>query len=368
MFEKRVRSHFDWTFFGVILLLTAIGLANLYSAAAFWGQEGYANIFLSQCLWMAVGYLLLFAVLIFDYRVIERISYPLFLLTLLLLVVVLILGKEVAGHRSWVSLGPLSLQPSEFAKICFVLALARYYSINTPPPEGYSLAQLFIPFLMTLVPTALTLLQGDLGGSLFFILVFGTVTLFIGIRRRALIIMTVIALLGGGLTYFHGLSDYQKGRIKTFLHPDLDPKGQGYHLAQSKIAVGSGHVWGEGYMKGARNKLLYLPEKHTDFIFPVLAEEWGFVGSSIVLILYASLVFLGLQVAYRAKERFGLLVAVGMTGLLFWQIAVNLGGVLGLLPLTGVTLPLLSYGGSSVISTLVSLGILLNISMRRFMF
>jgi rod shape determining protein RodA len=211
-------------------------------------------------------------------------------------------------------------------------------------------------------------LQGDLGSSMFLVLIFAAVSFFAKIRIKTLVALIVVGVVAVFAVYSFGLKDYQRERITTFMHPEADVRGSGYHLMQSKIAVGSGRVLGKGYLKGNINKLHYLPERHTDFIFPVWAEEWGFAGSTVLIALYAALLLMALDIARKSKERFANFLAVGVAMMIFCQLVINLGGVLGLMPLTGVTLPLMSYGGSSMVVVLVSLGVLLNISKRRFMF
>ncbi len=366
-FDKRLRSHFHWPLFWLTLVISAVGFLNLYSATYNIAEKGASPLFWSQLIWFGIGVVLVFVVLLVDYRILLKLAYPLYGISLLLLVAVLFFGKEVSGNKNWLVLGPLTIQPSELAKIAFIIALSRCVSEN-PPLRGYDLRALIRPALLLFPPLVLIILGKDIGSSLFLVLTFGTLVGFAGVQRKVLSIGLIIAILGGVGVYFKVLSPTQKGRIEVFLHPEKDPKGKGYHLLQSKIAVGSGRFMGKGYLKGMHNKLLYLPEKHTDFIFPVLAEEWGFVGSFVVLGLYLWILIIGLQLASKAKESFGVFLALGITALFFWQVAINLGGVLGLMPLTGVTLPLLSYGGSSLVTILVGIGVLLNISMRRFMF
>lgn len=367
MFDKRLKMHFHWPLFWVTMLLALIGLVNLYSATYNLTEGGISSLFRSQVIWFAVGLTLGFFALLVDYRILLRLAYPLYVVSVLLLLAVLFFGKEVAGNKNWLMIGPLTIQPSEFAKMAFVMALARYFS-DHPAPHGYSVRQLLLPLLILLPPLVLIVLEKDIGSSLFLVLTFISLLLFAGLKRKVLIVCLVIGLIGAVGVYKKILSPHQKARIGAFLHPEEDPKGRGYHLLQSKIAVGSGKFFGKGYLKGMHNKLLYLPEKHTDFIFPVLAEEWGFFGCAIVLSLYLSLLFFGMQIASRAKEGFGIFLALGITAIFFWQVVINLGGVLGLMPLTGVTLPLLSYGGSSLVMILIGISLLLNISMRRFMF
>jgi rod shape determining protein RodA len=350
------------------MALAAVGLLNLYSATYEIGGGGGASpLFVSQLVWFAVGLTVGLLFLLVDYRILLRLAYPLYVVSFLLLVTVLFFGKEVAGNRNWLMIGPLTMQPSEFAKIAFIIVMARYLA-DHPTMRGYGLKGILRPLALLLPPLALILLGKDIGSSLFLLLTFASLVMFAGVRVKVALVCLVIGVVGAVGMYKKMLSGHQKARIESFLHPDADPKGIGYHLLQSKIAVGSGQVIGKGYLKGMHNKLLYLPEKHTDFIFPVLAEEWGFVGSMIVLGLYLAILVFGIQLASKAKESFGVFLALGVTALFFWQVAINLGGVLGLMPLTGVTLPLLSYGGSSLVTILIGISLLLNISMRRFMF
>lgn len=368
MFNKRLKIHFHWPLLWVTLALSLIGLLNLYSATYNIESQTASSLFFSQLMWFAVGTFVSFILLFVDYRIFIRLAYPLYFFSVSLLLLVIFFGKEVAGNKNWLAVGPFTIQPSEFAKIAFILVFARHLADHPPPHKGYRLKDLIRPLLLVFIPLILILLGKDIGSSLFLILTFSSLLLFAGVRRNVLIISLILALVGGVGAYKKFFSDRQRSRIVSFLHPDADPKGRGYHLMQSKIAVGSGQFFGKGYLKGMHNKLLYLPEKHTDFIFPVLAEEWGFVGCGIVLGLYLTLLIFGIKLASKAKERFGVFLALGVTALFFWQVAINLGGVLGLMPLTGVTLPLLSYGGSSLVSILIGISFLLNISMRRFMF
>lgn len=366
-FDKRLRSHFHWTLLWVTLALAAIGLLNLYSAAYDISARGVPPLFLSQLIWFAIGLTLAFLALLVDYRILIRLAYPFYGVSVLLLVAVLFFGKEVAGNKNWLILGPLTMQPSELAKIAFITVLARYLS-DHPAIRGYGFKDLIRPLILLMVPLVLIVLGKDIGSSIFLVLTFASLLLFSGLKRTVVLVCVLVGLVGVVGVYKKVLSPHQQSRIEAFLHPEEDPKGRGYHLLQSKIAVGSGQFFGKGYLKGMHNKLLYLPEKHTDFIFPVLAEEWGFLGSTVVLGLYLTLLIIGIQLASKAKEGFGVFLALGVTALFFWQIAINLGGVLGLMPLTGVTLPLLSYGGSSLVTILIGISLLMNISMRRFMF
>ncbi|HSA58122.1 MAG TPA: rod shape-determining protein RodA [bacterium] len=367
MFDKRLKYHFHWPLLWVTLALSVVGLLNLYSATYDIAVGSVSPLFVSQLVWFAVGIALGMASLLIDYRILLRLAYPLYAVSVILLALVPFFGKEVAGNRNWLMIGPFTMQPSEFAKIAFIIVMARFLS-DHPTTHGYGVRGLLRPLALLLPPLLLILAGKDIGSSLFLILTFASLVMFAGVRAKVVLLCVAIGVVGAVGMYKKVLSGHQKARIEAFLHPDADPKGIGYHLLQSKIAVGSGQIIGKGYLKGMHNKLLYLPEKHTDFIFPVLAEEWGFVGSSVVLGLYLAILVFGIQLASKAKESFGVFLALGVTALFFWQVAINLGGVLGLMPLTGVTLPLLSYGGSSLVTILIGISLLLNISMRRFMF
>jgi rod shape determining protein RodA len=293
-------------------------------------------------------------------------SYPLYLLSLLLLVAVMFWGKTVSGSRRWLVLGPLSFQPAEFAKIALILALATYFS-RRPRTESLRLKDLLAPIVLVLAPVALIVKQPDLGSSILVVLVAASLTLFVGVHWRTLAGLTLTLILSSPVIWSF-LKDYQRQRILTYLNPEQDPLGAGYHIIQSKIAVGSGQFWGKGFLQGTQSQLRFLPEQHTDFVFSVFAEEWGFVGSAVLLLLFTGLILWGLQVARDCKERFGHLLALGVTALIFWQVFINLSMVTGFLPVVGIPLPLFSYGGSSLITTLLGVGFLLNIRMRRFLF
>ena len=352
----------------VTLALLLVGLLNLYSALNTWEEGGgVSHLFWLQCLWVGIGLLALIVFIAIDYRFLERLCWVIYFITLFLLLATLLFGREISGHKSWLMLGSLSFQPSEFAKLSLIFILAKYFG-DRPLPEGYGIYQLLKPLGLAMVPCCLILLGKDLGSALFFPLIFGSIAWSAQIRRKTLAIFFVLIATTAILGYNYALSPYQKARVLTFINPTEDVRGTGYHLRQSKIAVGSGQFFGKGYLKGKINKLRYLPEKHTDFIFPVLAEEWGFFGSMIAVGLFGAFLFWAIQIAIKARERFGAFLGFGIAALVFWQVVINLGGVLGIMPLTGVTLPFLSYGGSSLLVMLVCVGCLFNINMRRFMF
>lgn len=365
--KRKILENFNWSLWWVTLSLMVIGLVNLYSALGYWGEGGMQKLFWQQTVWFLIGLGGLVFLVTMDYRLWDKLGLYFYGATLVFLVLVLVVGRDISGHRSWIGVGSILFQPSEFAKLGLVLALSKYFSDN-PLPGGYGFRDLLKPMGMMLVPFGLVLLQKDLGSSLFFPLIFISLAILAKVKKPTLVGMVLLVAMAGGAAYQFGLKPYQKERIRIFMNPEADPRKSGYHLIQSKIAVGSGRFFGKGYMKGTINKLRYLPDKHTDFIFPVLAEEWGFVGSTLVMALYAFLLWSGLQIAIKAREALGTFLAYGVTAILFWHLVINVCGVLGMIPLTGVPLPFLSYGGSSSLAFLMGIGLLLNIHMRRFMF
>ncbi len=364
---KNLSERINWPLVVFVGVLLIVGIINLYSALSTWEDGGHMRLFWSQIVWIGVGSLVALALAIFDYRLLERMAYPIYGATVLLLVLVLFFGKETAGHRSWLGFAGFGIQPSEFAKVTVIFALAKYFS-DYPQPDGFGLIDLIKPGLIASVPMVLVLLQGDFGSALFFVLFFISYAWFAKMKRNVIVIALLVGILGSFFSYYFIFSDYQKARFTTFLNPSYDVKGSGYHLMQSKIAVGSGMIWGKGYLKGSVNKLRYLPEKHTDFIFPVFAEEWGFAGCMALLACYFILFTIIINIARTARDRMGIFLTVGVGIHLLWQTVINLGGVLGIMPLTGITLPFLSYGGSSIVSLMATVGILLSVSRRRFMF
>jgi rod shape determining protein RodA len=367
MFDRRLVTHFNWSLLGIVFLLTAVGLLNLYSAST--GFEGgtQGNFFYAQLMWNTAGFVLALIITLIHYRHFETLTYFFYGITIALLIMVLIAGKVINGSQSWLVLGPVTLQPTEIAKIGLILVLAKHFS-QWPSRQKAELVSLIPSLLLFLMPTTLVMLQGDLGSSLFFIMIYATITLVQGVKGKIVLSVFTLLLVVSVVSYFFLLSPYQKNRVRTFMNPELDRKGAGYHLIQSKIAVGSGGWVGKGYMKGQTHKLKFIPERHTDFIFPVLAEEWGFLGASVVLVLFLIFFILSLQVAERTHDKFAFFLSVGIASLFFWHMVVNLGGVLGLMPLTGVPLPFFSYGGSALLADWVGVGLLLNMSMRRFLF
>lgn len=346
-------------------LLGAIGLVALYSAVTAGDQTTQEVLFTKQLIWFGAGLAVMVLSFVFNYRLLERFAPAIYVVCILLLVAVLLVGTSGGGAQRWLRLGPLYIQPSEFAKLSIIIILARYYAryANT---DGYTLPELIKPAMLIGLPFLLIVRQPDLGTGLLLLLIAGSMTVFVKIERRSFYSLVICGALVGPMVWFF-LKPYQKQRIWTFINPDQDPLGAGYHIIQSKIAIGSGMLTGKGYLKGTQNGLSFLPEQHTDFIFSVLAEEWGFIGAVLVLFSFFLLIIWGLRVAYRCRDPFGTILSVGVTAKLFWQVVINIGMVMGLMPVVGVPLPFVSYGGSSIVTAMLCVGILMNVSMRRFL-
>jgi rod shape determining protein RodA len=363
--ERRALQYFDWGFLAIVLVLLGMGIVNLISAT--YSDMGISDYVRRQMLSISLGGLGFLIALVIDYRKLEALAYPLFAATVVLTASTLVFGRMHQGNQSWLTFGSLSLQPSEFAKIGLILALSRYFHRN-PPSEIRYLRNLIPPGLLVASLVAVIVLQRDKGVALLTLLISSTYLPLMRIRGRSWFGMGLVAIAALALLWFYGLDAYHHRRILDFIDPGRDPLASGYQVNQSRIAVGSGGIWGKGYLEGTQSQLKFLPTQHTDFIFSVLAEEWGFVGCGVVLVLYVSMLLWGLQIALKSKERFGALLAIGVVAILFWPAAINIAMVLGMAPVIGVALPLFSYGGSSMITSLVALGLLLNVSMRRYMF
>lgn len=365
MFDRRLVQNFDWLLLALALVIVGIGIVNLYSAGFNRTPEGGSPVYIKQVYWLLVGLGFMGLTLLPDYRHLEKVAYPLYILSILLLIGVMLGGKTVSGSKRWLGLGPLTFQPSEFVKISLILVLARHF--NRRPGQGQLyLKDILYPLLLILIPAALIAKQPDLGSAILVTAVGGSMVLLVGVYWRTLAVGAASLILAVPAVWPF-LKEYQRLRLITFWDPEKDPQGAGYHIIQSKIAVGSGQFWGKGFMLGTQSQLHFLPEQHTDFVFSVFAEEWGFVGSAVLIFLYLVLTLWGLLIARSCKERFGQMLAIGVTALLFWQVFINLCMVTGLMPVVGIPLPLFSYGGSSLITTMLALGLLLNLRMRRFL-
>ncbi len=360
----RPRDHFDWTLFITVAALAVIGVINLYSATSV-ARGSHAEDYIQQIYWLVGGGILATVAAAIDYRHYERLGYALYAGGVVLLLLVFILGREIRGSSRWIYIGSYSFQPSEFMKLFLVIALAKYLH-DDPKSEGRTLRDLVAPAIISAVPTALVLLQPDLGTALILVLVFVSICALTRVQTRSLVALGVGAAIVAPVFWSYGLRGYQNERINAWLNPNENILGYNWDPHQARIAVGNGGWFGQGFMKGSQNQFLFLHEQHSDFPFPVFAEDWGFVGSLTLVTLYGLLVLWCVRVAASAKDRFGAVLAVGVGAIVFWHAVFNLGMVTGLLPVVGVTLPLFSYGGSSVMTVLIGVGLVMNVSMRRY--
>ncbi len=364
--DRRIVTHFDWSLFALAMILALVGILTIYSATRDSIQEGSGILALRQLYWLVIAVGAMVVSFMVDYHRMNHLAYHFYAGVLFLLFLIPLFGLVSGGSQRWLYLGYFTLQPSELSKLAIVLVLARNLQYDEPT-GGYCLKNLWLSFLLATPIFSLILLQPDLGTAIVIFIVFFSVVLMAGLHSGSFLRLAAvgIVLLPVGWQF---LKAYQKKRIWTFLNPDLDPLGAGYHVIQSKIAIGSGRLLGKGYLEGTQNRLNFLPAQHTDFIFSVFAEEWGFVGCVILLGLYLTLILLSLRVVKRARDRFGALLAFGMTAILFWQATISVAMVTGILPVAGIPLPFLSYGGSSLVVSMVAVGVLINVSMRRFTF
>ena len=364
-FDRRLLTHFEWMLPLMAVGVCVLGILTVYSASYSPDTGGPPPMAVRQLVWFVAGVAAMLSMLSFDYRRLERHAYLLYLGVLLLVIAVPLIGQVGGGSRRWLRLGPVSIQPSEFVKLAMVLVCARHFSLT--PPSKLGLREALVPLVLAAVPAVAILLQPDLGSAALIVLVTLSMLVLGGVRLRWLALLASPVLLLAPFLW-SGLKEYQQKRILTFVDPSQDPLGAGYHVIQSKIAVGSGMLWGKGFLQGTQNHLSFLPEQHTDFIFSVFSEEWGLVGAAVLMTLYLALLLRGSMIASRARNRFGALLVLGVLTIVFWQVVVNVGMVTGLMPVVGIPLPMFSYGGSSMLCLLTGIGLVMNVSMRRFLF
>lgn len=362
MFGNKSLPELDYFLFGSSLALAFLGVLGIYSAAA----PGSSGIFVRQFFWIILGVGVCLIVASVDYHLLVDHGLQFYLCSLGLLGGLLLFGTEINGSKSWIVLGDMQFQPSEIVKLAVILALAQYLgqvSENRLTRQHYTRLS-----AMILSPIVLIVLQGDLGTALMYLPILAGMTLLItGLKKKLLLAMLAFSLVVTPLTWL-ALKDYQKQRILVTLDPDLDPQGIGYQTRQSQIAIGSGGLLGKGIGQGLQSKLGFVPEVHTDFIFALLAEEVGFVGASIILMLYLLVLMRLIHIAETARDRVGILIVTGVASLIFFHVVVNVGMTLGVLPAIGIPLPLLSYGGSSTLTTFAALGLALSVFQRRFVY
>ena len=351
----------------VILALSMISMINLYSATHSPEATSVNGVFISQFIWFLGGWIIFFLVTFINLDFIKRGVWTFYILNLILLISVRFFGKSFYGAKRWLDLGLFRFQPSETMKITLVLTLALILYRHLSQSK-LKLKDLILPFIICFLPFIFTVIQPDLGTSLVMFIIGGTIILFIGVNKKILVSVALIGSLSFPVVWNYGLKSYQKQRILTFLNPGSDIRGGGYNSHQSKIAVGSGLLLGRGYLKGTQSQLQFLPERHTDFIFSVLSEEHGFIGSFLVLFLFFLLLLNIVNTAQESPDSFGTLVCIGAGAIIFWHVFINISMITGMMPIVGVPLPFFSYGGSSMLTTMASLGLVSNVSKRKYLF
>ena len=359
MFERRLYYHIDWAMIAALAALCGIGLATIYSATG-----GPTRVYFTQMYGIVLGIVALVVCTSIDYRTLTDKSHIIYLGIVALLIYVLFFGAVRGGSRRWIDLGVFNLQPSEFAKAAVALVLAKFFGESR---RGVlTQIDLIVGGALMAVPLFIISRQPDLGTAVTLIPVFFAIAYVAGMPMKIFGILAVVGVLAAPVAWNFALQDYQKERIQTFLDPTQDAKGAGYQQIQARITVGSGWLWGKGFMKGTQGQLRFLPVAHNDFVFSVLAEEQGFAGVLVALGLYLFVILRSLEAAQLAKDRLGAYLVLGVLASFTFQVIYNITMSAGLAPVKGLTLPLMSYGGSSMIATLAGFGLILNVRMRRF--
>ncbi len=369
MIDRRILKSFDWFFLAAAVVLSMIGVMTIYSATRPLLEAQQQTFYLKQLNWIILSLVVFFLAVSIDYKWLISLAYPFYISGVLLLIIVLAAGRKGMGAQRWIDLGFLSFQPSEFFKIFVVLALARYLSrvehgVRLGIKKLSKIVGVFFIF-----PAILILKQPDLGTMLLMLFIFTAMVLTYGIEKKIIIAAVVIAIIAlpfAGKYLWGGLKDYQKNRIIAFIDPQADPQGVGYHITQSKVSIGAGGFFGKGYTKGTQGPYRFLPEHHTDFIFSIFAEEWGFAGSLVLFMLYLFIIWRGFDTARNARDSDGCFLALGVTFMFSFYIFINIGMTLGMVPVVGVPLPLMSYGGTALLSNFLALSIIENVRIRRF--
>ena len=362
MIKQKFLENFDYLLVAVVLLLCLIGLSSIYSASA--AYQFTNDYFIKQVIWVAIGFTALLFFSFLDYRILVKWSWLFYLFVIFLLIFVYYNGTLTKnGVARWINLGFVYLQPSELSKLALVFLLAYYYN-DKKRLVNNKLSNIIAPLFITLIPFILILIQPDLGTATILLIVAATVIFFSGISIKWVIATISLIIFSIPAIWIYVFKQYQKERILILLDPQIDPLGAGYHIIQSKIAIGSGLVFGKGFLQGKQAQLNFLPARHTDFIFAVFSEEWGFLGSVLVVACYAFLIFWLLKEVSRFTKRSSIILTIGIITIIASQGLINLGMVMGLLPVVGLPLPFMSYGGSSIVTSLAAIGVLLNIKKK----
>jgi rod shape determining protein RodA len=356
-------QDFDWALLAIVAAITGIGVLEIYSSTH---ASGMAGIQWKQLMWVGLGIIGMFVISRIDYHTLLDQAPALYLFGIATLLIVLAIGHSHSGAKRWLAVGVVNLQVSELMKLIIIIVLARYFSeVRT---DRLTLTDLVKVAILTIVPVALILKQPDLGTAMVLVpaALVGAFLAGIEWKHAAVGVVLICLLIPVGLNMRHHLKPYQQQRIETFLHPEEDQRGAGYQVLQSEIAVGSGGFWGKGFGKGSQNQLGFVPVRYSDFILAALAEEMGFIGVCVVLLLYMGLILRLVDNAQKAKDKAGMFVVMGVTAILGFHVLVNASMVIGYVPVTGIPLPLMSYGGSATAFVFLALGLVMNVRMRRF--
>lgn len=362
-----ILKKYDYSFLISTLFIFILGILNLYSATHAHTSEYMQNLYKTQIVWFVVANVVAIIISFISPRSMYKLAYFAYGVNVVLLILVLILGQKGMGAQRWLVLGGFRLQPSELMKISLALVLAKYYSSRFPDRQLY-LKDLIVPFIITMVPTVLIVMQPDLGTGLLLLLIFLVISFYRRLRWKTIGTLFIIGLISGSVMYKFGLKEYQKRRILTFLNPQADAKGSGYNVIQSQIAIGSGQLTGKGFKNSSQASLNYLPENHTDFVFSIFNEEYGFIGSLILITLYVLLFMRFIWLSASVNYFFESILAIGLMSIFFWHTFINMCMVMGLSPVVGLPLPLMSYGGSSILTFGICIGMATSISNARNIF
>ena len=358
-------KDFDKLLLVAMFLIFAIGVVTIYSATKARNLPIAESFFFKQLTWMGIGVVMLILTVLISYQRFIDIAYVLYAVNVALLAIVLVLGHARLGAQRWFSIGGFAFQPSEFIKLSLILVLSNYVAAKKDSMSEFK--NFIIPLGLLAVPFVLVLLQPDLGTALLLVPIFLAIMVVSGARLKYLGGMILIGLAGLPV-FWHFLREYQRQRLMVFINPNIDPLGAGYTIIQSKIAVGSGGLWGKGWLNGTQNQLNFLPERHTDFIFSVIGEEWGFLGAAVLILIYFFIVKRAFNISALTSDLYGKTIASGIGVMIGLQVVINIAMTIGLMPVVGIPLPLVSYGGSSLIATVIAIGLLINVGIRRSTF
>ncbi|HHW20599.1 MAG TPA: rod shape-determining protein RodA [Thermodesulfovibrio thiophilus] len=366
--DRRMLEHFDWITFCIVLFICIIGILTIYSATRPPLDEGESPPFyIKQLIWLLIAIMTLVIFVTFDYVKIKKYWLILYIIGISLLIIVLFMGKTAMGAKRWINLGFFSFQPSEIFKIIFIISISAFLENKESPLSAKDTLKTLIIF--GIIPFLLIMKQPDLGTAILILTITIIMIIYKGLTIRLLILFLSLCITSIVFLWeilWAGLKEYQKNRLIAFIDPSIDPRGIGYNIMQSVITVGSGGLFGKGFLEGTQGPLKFLPERHTDFIFPIFSEEWGFIGCLILLALYFTVFIRCFQTSVIAKNSFGKLLAIGFTSIFVLYFFINIGMTLGIMPVVGIPLPFMSYGGTTLLANFTGIALVINVRMRRF--